>query len=287
MRRTARTRRVAGRAAACRRRETMMSRLRLTIQMVPGPIAGMSLCEALQGANLHRWRRLRRGVIAAVGGRCAVCGSRGRLYCHEKWQYLDKSGVARLRGFEALCRLCHVVRHGDAGLGCMLTGDCAKSRTFKEMAAHFCRVNRCSRARWRRYAAAAIRLWGRRSGRAWRVDLSRWAALVPTERRRGRWLLPTERQRRNANRWMTDVRRAAKLLKSEALAARLGVTAGTVRSWVRHGLIPYLRAGKRPLLFDLEAVLEALRRRGRTVVERLRDAREAPSSDLITYRAAR
>ncbi|MCX5673435.1 MAG: helix-turn-helix domain-containing protein [Planctomycetota bacterium] len=55
----------------------------------------------------------------------------------------------------------------------------------------------------------------------------------------------------------------ADLMKSEVLAGRLGVTVATVRAWARRGWIPCMRAGKRPLLFDLEAVLEALRRRGK------------------------
>ncbi len=46
------------------------------------------------------------------------------------------------------------------------------------------------------------------------------------------------------------------------LATRLHVTPATVLAWARRGWIPCLRAGRRPVLFDLVAVEEALRRRG-------------------------
>jgi excisionase family DNA binding protein len=50
-------------------------------------------------------------------------------------------------------------------------------------------------------------------------------------------------------------------LTSREVAERLGVTPDTVRSWYRRGYIPAMRAGQRPLLFDFEAVTEALRER--------------------------
>jgi excisionase family DNA binding protein len=43
------------------------------------------------------------------------------------------------------------------------------------------------------------------------------------------------------------------------LAERLDVSYDTVLTWVRRGKIPHVRDGRRRILFNLNAVLEALR----------------------------
>jgi len=51
-------------------------------------------------------------------------------------------------------------------------------------------------------------------------------------------------------------------LTATQLAKRLQVTPATIHAWHRRGWIPGLRAGRRPVLFDLADVLHALRQRG-------------------------
>jgi hypothetical protein len=48
------------------------------------------------------------------------------------------------------------------------------------------------------------------------------------------------------------------LLDARGLAAVLRVTPATILTWARRGWIPCLRAGRRPVLFDPEAVRRAL-----------------------------
>ncbi|PQO40375.1 helix-turn-helix domain-containing protein [Bremerella cremea] len=48
-------------------------------------------------------------------------------------------------------------------------------------------------------------------------------------------------------------------LTAKQLAQRLGVKEATVRVWQRKGLIPSLRASRRPLLFDLNDVIDAMK----------------------------
>ena len=56
-------------------------------------------------------------------------------------------------------------------------------------------------------------------------------------------------------------------LNATQLAERLQVTPATIHAWHRRGWIPCLRAGRRPVLFDLTDVLNALRQRGAVPVE--------------------
>ncbi len=49
----------------------------------------------------------------------------------------------------------------------------------------------------------------------------------------------------------------ADFLKTGELARRLGVCPGSVRKWVRLGVIPALRVG-RTIRFDFDAVVKAL-----------------------------
>jgi len=158
--------------------------LRLAVELVPNPIWYANLRRAVPPAT---WDRLRRRVYDAAGHRCQACGARGVLYCHEGWTYYDNIGVVRLRGLRALCAACHAVCHlGAWGMGVMRTPP------GFEPGAHWCKVNGVDRAAWERHEAAAWATWERRGRRVWRVDLGRWADLVPAERRRGRWLLPED-----------------------------------------------------------------------------------------------
>jgi hypothetical protein len=54
----------------------------------------------------------------------------------------------------------------------------------------------------------------------------------------------------------------SQFLDAREIAPRLHVTPATVLAWQRRGWIPCLRAGRRPVLFDVVAVEEALRARG-------------------------
>jgi len=211
----------------------MATRLRLTITPVPAPIYGMRLSAV---ARPGAWQRLRRKVLDAAAGRCAVCRVRGRLNCHEKWQYVEKRrvvgvvrvmgvsdrpkrlklyaespAVARLVGFEALCSLCHAVRHFDTtdrwGIRGpkKIAGRGEKMEEFEEepdawirriqtahekTVEHFYRVNRCESGQLQQHWDRVLEVRKRRDERAWQVDLGRWAVLVPAQRRKGRLSLP-------------------------------------------------------------------------------------------------
>jgi hypothetical protein len=53
------------------------------------------------------------------------------------------------------------------------------------------------------------------------------------------------------------------ILDARDLAAKLRVTPATVLTWARRGWIPCLRAGRRPVLFDLAEVERALKERAK------------------------
>jgi hypothetical protein len=53
----------------------------------------------------------------------------------------------------------------------------------------------------------------------------------------------------------------SEIVDARCLAERLRVTAATVLAWARRGWIPCLRAGRRPVLFDVAEVERTLRER--------------------------
>lgn len=88
------------------------------------------------------WDFIRKDAYARAGGKCAICGARGRLEAHERWQYSVKNGVGvqKLVDVIAVCRACHETIH--IGRTSLLGGE-------ERAAEHFMKVNGVSYAEYR------------------------------------------------------------------------------------------------------------------------------------------
>lgn len=121
------------------------------------------------------WDRIRKDAYAAAGYKCEICGARGRLECHERWEYDDENHIQRLKGFIALCRKCHAVKHiGLAGIRAS-----RGEEDYEALIRHFMSVNGASREAFDRHVESAFRIWEERSRHNWTTDLGHWANLVP------------------------------------------------------------------------------------------------------------
>ena len=147
--------------------------LRLTAELVPRTSWYDNLRNLMARED---WDALRRRVYARYGHRCATCGADARLHCHEIWEYDDEHHVQALRGFVALCEMCHHVKH--LGLAGILASE--GRLDFDRLIGHFCDVNQCDRPVFERHRAEAFTRWRERSKHAWTVDLGEWAGLVRT-----------------------------------------------------------------------------------------------------------
>jgi hypothetical protein len=140
--------------------------LKLQIELVPQPLWYKSLNKLLPRAE---WDVLRRSIYPQYQHRCASCGAgKQMMYCHERWLYDDEHHVARLDGFEALCKRCHLVTHlGYAGVS-------GQSEGLME---HFCQVNGCDEATFHAHKDEAwVRWWQRSAFYAWRIDFGLYGA---------------------------------------------------------------------------------------------------------------
>jgi hypothetical protein len=113
-----------------------------------------------------RWDELRRKAYAAAGYRCEVCGGVGPRHpveCHEVWSFDEASGVQRLERLIALCPACHEVKH--IGLATM--------RGHRDRAMrHLAEVNGWSLRQAEDHVSEQFKVWRRRSGMGWSVDVS-------------------------------------------------------------------------------------------------------------------
>jgi len=85
-----------------------MTYLRLSMEPIP---AGSRLATLANLLQREEWTALRRAVYRRAGFRCEACARQDRLHCHEVWQYNPQTGYQWLRGFRALCPLCHDATH--------------------------------------------------------------------------------------------------------------------------------------------------------------------------------
>jgi hypothetical protein len=152
-----------------------MAELRLTIELVPATSWYNNLRKNLPRAE---WDRIRQQVYADYNYRCGICGAKGQLSCHERWEYNDSGHTQKLAGFIALCTLCHHVKH--IGLAGILAGQ--GKLDYDKVVEHFISVNGCDRKSFQAHKHQAFQQWQERSEHPWTVDLGKYQALTPEQR---------------------------------------------------------------------------------------------------------
>ena len=125
--------------------------MKLEIELVPDGCWYSNLRSALPAAL---WDKIRKDAYSRAGGRCTVCGKRGRLEAHERWSYDEERHVQKLETVVALCHDCHSVVHISRT---QLMGDGDRAME------HFMKVNGCTQSDFHRALAEANRLQQRRN----------------------------------------------------------------------------------------------------------------------------
>lgn len=145
--------------------------MKLKIELVPSSCWYSNLRSVL---SREAWDKIRYRAYWATGHRCKVCCRKLMLSCHEVWRYDDVKLVQTLIGFEALCMMCHMVKHiGYAGI---LAED--GKLDYRELIRHFMRVNECSYEDFEEHKAEAFEVWVSRSLEVWRCELGEYGVLV-------------------------------------------------------------------------------------------------------------
>ncbi len=136
--------------------------MKLEFELVPDSVWGSNLRSILSKAQ---WDVVRKEAYARANGRCMICGRPvKRLEAHEKWSYDEKNAVQKLEDVVALCHACHETVH---------IGRTQLMGREAEAAAHFCKVNGCNYAAYRKALGKATEDHLRRNRIAeWKLDLS-------------------------------------------------------------------------------------------------------------------
>ena len=135
-----------------------MAYLRLTMDPLPAGSRFATLARLLPPSQ---WDAIRRSAYRRAGYRCEVCGSQARLHCHEVWQCSPETGYQWLRGFQALCPLCHDTKHA------VFARDPPRRA---EVLQHFARVNGTTLLEAEEHLRQAIRRQRELDQRQWTIS---------------------------------------------------------------------------------------------------------------------
>lgn len=135
----------------------------LVVELVPKSMWGFNLRSELTKAQ---WDKIRKAVYERAGHRCEICGGKGSKHpveAHERWVYDDTTHVQKLVGVEALCPMCHKVRHLGRTIA-VGQGDMAMG--------HLDRVNGWTPKQTEDHVVEAMKVWAERSKHTWTLDLT-------------------------------------------------------------------------------------------------------------------
>jgi len=145
--------------------------LQLRIELVPYTSWYDNLRKHIERKD---WDKIRQKAYADYEYRCGICGTEGKLNCHEIWEYDDKNHVQKFVGFVALCDLCHHVKH--IGLAGILAE--RGELDYEKVVEHFIKVNNCDRGTFMKHRRKAFQQWQERSDHEWQVDLGEYAKFI-------------------------------------------------------------------------------------------------------------
>ncbi len=145
--------------------------LKLFIELVPQKSWYNNLRKVIPP---EEWDKIRKKSYQDAGHKCAICGSEGKLNCHEVWNYNDKTYLQKLEGFIALCDMCHHVKH--IGLAGIL--DSQGKLDYEKVVEHFMKVNQCDKRTFEEHRKRAFGEWRERSKHGWQVDLGEYNYVV-------------------------------------------------------------------------------------------------------------
>lgn len=151
----------------------MARKLKLTIELVPGPSWHISLYTMIPRSA---WKKIRKETLDRFDHGCGICGVKdlSPLTCHEIWKYDDKHHIQRLTAFIVLCELCHLIKH--LGLAGILA---EKGKLdYDRLVDHFMKVNACNRKEFLKHKEKMFHQWKKRSQHEWIVDLGEYQKLV-------------------------------------------------------------------------------------------------------------
>lgn len=150
----------------------MRKKFKLEMEIVPSTCWHSNMRKVL---TREQWDTVRRAAYREYKYHCGICGiSNVKLHCHEIWEYDDKHHVQTLKGFIALCEMCHHVKHfGFAQIlareGTLDIGDVIR---------HFCTINSCTVADFKLYAMQMKSQFMERSEHEWSTDFGEYEYLI-------------------------------------------------------------------------------------------------------------
>ena len=149
--------------------------LKLSIELVPSTIWHVNIYSHYKKSNqMNKWHELKQYLFETEGNFCWICGKENIfLEAHEFWDYDDYKHVQKLVAVHHLCNLCHKVKHIGLWLHSPDGDNMLKKQRMKkdDIINHFCEVNNCSSADFRKHDNEAFAQWEERSKFKWKQDL--------------------------------------------------------------------------------------------------------------------
>jgi len=136
--------------------------LKLQIELVPQSCWFSNTRKNLRKSH---WDSIRRYHYEKANNRCEICGGKGKSHpveCHEVWIYNDKTFVQKLGYFQAICPLCHEVKH--IGLAGILGNGIRAFKRFK-------RLNNLDIVTAKHIIDAVFKQWKIRSHYKWELNI--------------------------------------------------------------------------------------------------------------------
>lgn len=111
---------------------TPRKKLKLTPELVPYTMHYKNVRAVL---STEDWKNIAKLMYKRSKFQCDICNAKGRLECHEVWDFDENQNYQRLVGLTTLCPLCHQVKH---------IGFAKKRGLWKETIKHMAKINKIS-----------------------------------------------------------------------------------------------------------------------------------------------